>query len=138
MLLLSDTLKPPVPAAPLKVTVQVLELPAATVRGVQAREEREGCPVTASEKVTEAPLKLAVRIAEPAWTAVAVKVALEVPEATVTDAGTVTEEPLLLDSATVAPPEGAVPVRYTVQVLVAPGAIVPGAQAMLAKEVTWG
>ena len=56
MLLLSDTLVPPGPAGPLNVTVQALELPAATVRGEQINEERIDWPVTASEKLTEDPL----------------------------------------------------------------------------------
>lgn len=56
LLLPSDTLRPPAPAGPLKVTAQALELPAATVSGVQLNEASETCPVTASEKFTEVPL----------------------------------------------------------------------------------
>ena len=130
LLLLSDTLAPFCPAGPLKETVQALELPAATVSGVQSTEAREDCAVTASEKVTEEPPKLAVRTAEPAVPPVAVKFALVVPDAIVTDGGTDAEE-LLLDNATVTPPDGAVAVRNTVQVAVAPGAMVPGVQDML-------
>jgi hypothetical protein len=48
--------------------------------------------------------------------AVALKVAVVAPEATVTDAGTVSRA-LLLESVTVEPPEGAVCVKVTVQVL---------------------
>jgi len=130
LLLVSDTFAPLCPAGPLKETVQALELPAVTVSGAQMTDAREDCAVTASEKVTEAPPKLAVRMAEPAEPPVAVKVALDVPDATVTDGGTDAEE-LPLDNATVTPPEGAVAVRNTVQVVVAPGAMVPGMQAML-------
>jgi hypothetical protein len=61
-----------------------------------------------------------------------VKVALVVPDGTVTDAGTDAEE-LALDNATVTPPEGAVVDRNTVQVAVAPGAIDPGEQERLDK-----
>jgi len=130
LLLFRDTVTPPGPAAPLNETVHALELPAVTVSGVQTTEAREDCAVTASENVTEAPPKLAVNTAEPDELPVAVKFALVVPDAIVTDGGTDAEE-LLLDNATVAPPAGAVAVRNTVQVEVAPGAIVPGLQDML-------
>jgi len=132
LLLLSDTFVPPCPAGPLRETVHALVLPAVTESGLQINVESEDCPVTASEKLTEEPPKLAVRTAEPTEPAVAVKVALEVPDATMTDCGTDAEE-LLLDNATVAPPDGAVAVRNTVHVVEAPGAIVPGLQAMLAR-----
>jgi len=132
LLLLRDTVTPLCPAGPLKETVHALELPAVTVSGVQVTEASEDCAVTASEKLTEAPAKLAVRTAEPAEAPAALKVALVVPAATVTDGGTVAEE-LPLESATVTPPEGAVAVRNTVQVAVAPGAMVPGTQVMLER-----
>ena len=76
-----------------------------------------------------------MRTAEPAGPAVAVKAALEVPAATVTDAGTDAEDALLA-SITVAPPDGAVADRYTVQVVEAPGAIDAGVQDMLASVAT--
>jgi hypothetical protein len=71
-------------------------------------------------------------MADPAEDPAAVKVALVVPDATVTDAGTNAEE-LPLANATATPPEGAVVDRYMVQVAVAPGAIDPGMQDMLDK-----
>jgi hypothetical protein len=130
LLLVSDALAPLCPAGPLKETVQALELPAATVSGAHMTEASEDCAVTASEKVTEAPPKVAVRTAEPAEPPVAVKVTLDVPDATMTEGGTDAEE-LPLDNATVTPPEGAVAVRNTVQVVAAPGAMVAGVQARL-------
>jgi hypothetical protein len=132
LLLASDTFTPPCPAGPLKDTVQVLEVPTVRVSGVQVTEEREDWLVTASEKVTDEPAKLAVRIADPAEDPVAVKIALVVPDGTVTDAGTDAEE-LPLANATATPPEGAVVDRYIVQVAVAPGAIDPGMQDKLDK-----
>ncbi len=51
--------------------------------------------------------------------------AVEEPEATVTDAGTVKAE-LLSDRATAVPPEGALADKVTVQVLAPPEAIVVG------------
>jgi len=112
--------------------VHELELPAATVAGVQVTEESEDSPVTASENVTEEPPRLAVKTAEPVEFPVAVKFALDVPEGTVTDGGT-DADGLPLASVTVTPPEGAAAARNSVQPLVAPGAIVPGEQLRLAS-----
>ena len=110
-------------------------MPAVTVSGEQTTEDNEDWPVTASEKFTEVPAKLAVKTAEPADTAVAVNVALVAPDGTVTDAGTVAEL-LPLVSATVVL-DGAVVDRNTVQVAVAPGASDPGLQDKL-DSVTAG
>jgi hypothetical protein len=135
----SVTERPPDGAALLSVTTHVLEPPAVTVAGLQLRSERADCDVTASENVTEARLRLAVRIAEMvplAWPAVALKFALVDPDGTTTDAGTVTEE-LPLPRSTVAPPEGAAPVRDTVQMLEAPGATVPGVHVKAASAAVW-
>ena len=73
--------------------------------------------------------------AEPAVFPVAVNVALLVPDGTETEPGTEAAE--LLESATVTPPEGATALRNTVQVVVAPGAMVPGEQDRL-ESVTEG
>ena len=58
--------------------------------------------------------------------AVALKVAVEAPAKTVTEAGVVIAE-LLSETVTIAPPAGAACASVTVQVEMAPGAIVPGA-----------
>jgi hypothetical protein len=60
--------------------------------------------------------------------AVALKLALADPAATVRDAGTV-RELLLLASVRLKPPEGAIPVRVTVQALTALGPRLSGLQA---------
>ena len=60
--------------------------------------------------------------------AVALKVAVVAPAATVTDAGTVSKV-LLLASVTLAPPVGAAWLKVTVQVLAALGARLAGLQA---------
>jgi len=132
LLLLSETLTPPCPAAPLNNTVHALVLPAFTVSGAQTTEDSDDCPVTASEKVTEVPARLAVRTDEPADTAVAVNVALVAPDGIITEPGTVAAL-LPLESATVAPPDGAVVDRNTVHVALEPGASDPGLQDMLDK-----
>ena len=62
--------------------------------------------------------------------AVAVKVAVVAPAATVTEAGTVSEE-LLLASVTLEPPVGAVSVRVTVQ---APAVFCPRLVGLQANE----
>jgi len=66
-----------------------------------------------------------------------VKFALDVPAATVTDAGTEAAA-LLLESIATTPPEPAGAVRTTVQVVVAPGAIVPGLQVTFERFTTCG
>ena len=61
--------------------------------------------------------------------AVALKVAVVAPAATVTDAGTVSAEVLLLASVTIEPPVGAAWVSVRVQMLVALCPRLPGLQA---------
>lgn len=56
LLLLSVAVTPPTPAGPVMTIVQLLELPAATVAGVQLTEESVDCAATASVKVAEFPL----------------------------------------------------------------------------------
>ena len=73
--------------------------------------------------------------ADPAGPAVAVNVALEVPDCTLTVAGTDAEE-LLLDNVTVRPPGGATAVKKTVHVAFAPGATLGGVQEMLDRLTT--
>ena len=83
-----------------------------------------------SAKVLVAPFSLAVRVtvcAEETALAVAVKLALEAPAATVTEAGTVTAE-LLLARFTARPPLAAAAFSVTVQVSVAGPLIEPLAQ----------
>jgi hypothetical protein len=109
-------------AALVSDTVQVEAPPGLSVLGEQLRAERAAGAINPSEKVREPPLRLAVRVALVSaltLAAVAVKVALVDPAATVTEAGTLAEA-LLLDRLTLAPPPGAAAVSVTVQVL-APG-----------------
>ena len=69
---------------------------------------------------------------------VTVKVALVVPAATVTLAGTVATAMLLLESVTVAPPAGAPPVNVTVPVEELPPVTVAGLRATEDKDNTGG
>ncbi|NWF84226.1 MAG: hypothetical protein HXY18_10390 [Bryobacteraceae bacterium] len=115
----TDTVTPPVGAAPLRVTVQVLLAPEESVVGAQASVETDSGTISAMEAVWELPFSVAVTTAVEAAVmapAVAVNVALDEPAATVTDAGTDSSE-LLSDRETVAPPVGACFVNEMVHVL---------------------
>jgi len=118
--LLSDrvTAAPPVGAALLRVTVQVAEVLDVSEAGLQVRPEGTAFVSRLNEKVAVEPEREAVMIALPSVVmveAVAEKVAEVAPAATVTDAGTVNAA-LLSDRVTTAPPDGAAPLRLTVQV----------------------
>ena len=131
LLLLNATVTPAVPAKPVRDTVHALGLPAATVSGEQVTEASVACAETASENVTEPPLRPAVSTADPACTPVALKFALDDAAGTTTVGGTETAV-LPLDSDTVTA-EAAGAVRNTVQLLVALRAIVPGLHDRLAR-----
>ena len=111
------TTNPPVGAALVIVTVPVEAVPPVTAVGLNVSPERVGAvSARAAEALvpfTEAEM-LAVAFA-PTATVVTVKVAVVVPAATVTEAGTVAAA--LSDARlTVKPPTGALPVRVTVAV----------------------
>jgi hypothetical protein len=124
LLLASVTLEPPVGAVWDSVIVHVLTAPCPRLVGLQVTVEMSIDPDDARliVKVFEPPLRVAVTVA--LWllpmeaAAVALKVAVMAPAATVIDAGTVSEV-LLLARATLEPPVGAAWVRVTVQVLTA-------------------
>ena len=112
------TREPPVGAALLSVTVQVVEVLEVSVSGAQMRLVGTVFVTRLSEKVTEEPdsdavmtAVLLVVIVE----AVAVKLAEVAPAATVTEAGTVNAA-LLSDRETREPPVGAALLSVTVQV----------------------
>jgi hypothetical protein len=94
------TKRPDAGAAPLKATVQVVLAPEASVVGEQVRELNvtAACGPRVRVAVLEAPLSDAVRTAD--WLvetvpALAVKVEVEAPAATVTEVGTVRSVVLL-------------------------------------------
>ena len=122
LLLASVTLDPPVGAVCVSVTVQVLTALCPRLVGLQATLETSTgakrlivavCELVPSVAVTVALWLLAIVAA-----AVALKVAVVAPAATVTEAGTVSDA-LLLASVTLDPPVGAVCVSVTVHVLTA-------------------
>jgi hypothetical protein len=118
LLLVSVTAAPPAGAAPFKVTVPVDEVPPVTLVGLSVTLEGMGA-LTARFADFVVPLNTA-EILTVAFAAtgvvVIVNVALVVPAATVTLAGTVAAAVLLLVSVTAAPPAGAAPFKVTVTV----------------------
>ncbi len=140
LLLLSVAVTPPDATGPLMEIVQLLELPAGTLAGLQTTEESVDCGATTRVNVAEPPLYVAVRSAEPLEfdeVEPATKFTLADPAGTTTLELIATKK-LLLDSDTVAPLAGAGAVSDTVHVLLAPGAIVPGVQARLASAAGAG
>jgi hypothetical protein len=126
-----ETLIPPEGAVPLRATVQLLVAPGARLAGLHCREEMvmAAGAVRAIEACAELPLSPAVMVA--VWLvvavpALAVNVAVVDPALTLTDAEESVSRVLLLETETVAPPEGAAPLRVTVQLLVAPDARLAG------------
>jgi hypothetical protein len=129
--LLSDsvTVKPPLGAVSLSVTVQADVPGALTFAGIQDKALRTVAAFKLTEAVAVWPLQLAVTVA--VWSllnvpAVAVNVPLLDPVPIVMLAGTL-NRPRLLDKATVAAPVAAL-VRVTVQVALCPVTRVPGVQ----------
>ena len=113
---------PPVGAALLSVTVQVLEAFGPRLVGLHASEETTTDGDRVMVALAELPLYVAVTVA--LWSlaivpAVAVKVADREPAATVTDAGTVNAA-LLSEIAIAAPPAGAAFESVTVQTELVP------------------
>ena len=120
LLLDSPTTAPPMGAAAVNVTVPVAPAPPATLVGLVVTEDRLGAAgtgLTVSRAVRETPPRVPeIDSAVEAVTVfvVMLKVALVVPAATVTLAGTTATAVLALLRLTTAPPVGAPPVRVTV------------------------
>ena len=137
LLLVKLTAEPPVGAAPLNVTVQVLVPGPVNEAGLQARALTLKVTGATSEiaEVALAPLAVAVSVAVELVEivpAVAEKAAVAAPAAMLTEAGAVSSG-LLDEMVTVRPPVGAAALAVTVQVLMAPEVSEAGAQA---SEVT--
>jgi hypothetical protein len=127
LLLVSETVVPPVCAVPLIVTVQVADPGPVTAGGVQLRLATCSCDDTLSPVVVVLPFNPAVSVALTAVAvlpAEAVNVAKVCPAAISILEGTVAVG-LLLDSDTVVPPAGALPLIVTVHVAV-PGPVTVG------------
>jgi hypothetical protein len=122
LLLVSFTTTPPVGAAPVRVTVPVLDVPAVTDVGLSVTDDSAG-GLTVSTAVLLTPLYVAVIVTDVAVVTallVAVTVAVVAPAATVIEAGTVAAAVLLVVSVTTVTPFGAAPFRVIVPVLFAP------------------
>ncbi len=123
LLLIKATVAPPEGAAPLKVTVQVLEPGPVREAGLQARPLKVTVTGATSDiaELALPPLAVAVRVAV-ALAETVPAVATKEPEvaaaAMLSEAGAVSNA-LLLEIATVRPPAGAAALSVTVQVLVA-------------------
>src|SRR5207249_1259089 len=118
---------PPTGAAVPSVTVPVLPTPPFTAAGLTVTPTSGGFSVSVT--ILDAPTEVAVMLAcVTAVTAfvMTAKLAVVVPAATVTDAGTVAALRLLLVNATTAPPAGAAALSVTVPVLFAPPVSVAG------------
>jgi hypothetical protein len=116
------TAAPPLGAACDRVTVQVLDPFDARLVGLHTSDEMTTVVTRLTLAFAEVPSYVAVMVALPALeivVAVAWKLALVAPAATVTDAGTVNEL-LFSERATTAPPLGAARDSDTVQVADAP------------------
>ena len=119
----------------LSVTEHVLELPCATIAGLQLTDATLAEVRTLIGNVVTAPFMVALNIAVKSVTgvpAVAEKLTLLDPAGTRTLAGTLTA-PLSLFSETVRPPAGAFPVRVTTQLADDVVAMAPGEQLRLAS-----
>ena len=129
LLLCRETETPPVGAGPVRVTVPVEGLPPIKLVGLRLRIVRlRGAGVTVKVAVCVEPNEPVMITAVLALTAFVVraKLALVFPLATTTVAGVCAAPVLLLDSAIVAPPVGAGPLRVTVPVAPVPPATVVG------------
>jgi hypothetical protein len=112
---------PPVGATPLRVTVPVELAPPVTEAGFSVKPVRVGGS-SVTVVVTEVPPQVAIIVedfSEAVPTVETAKLAELWPERILTLTGTFTPARLLLRS-TVAPPEGALPLRLTVPVTDAP------------------
>lgn len=139
LLLVKATAAPPVAAAVLNVTVQVLVPAPVNDAGLQVRLLTVTGAFIATVELALAPLAVAVTVPEQSLEivpAVAEKAAVVAPAATVTEVGAV-RRVLLDESATGSPPAGAAVLVVTVQVLTAPDVSDAGAQAN-AVTVTGG
>lgn len=135
LVLFTVAVAPPAATGPVMEIVQLLELPAATLAGLQTNEESVDCAATARLNVVVFPLYVAVRTDEPvAFEELdpTTKFVLVAPAAITTGELTLTTK-LLLDIATLAPPAGAGPVKDTVHVPLPPAAIVAGEHERPAK-----
>jgi hypothetical protein len=101
-----STVLPPGGAALLRVTVPVAEVPPGMLAGLTLTDERPAM-VTVSDAVLVIVKYFAERVAEPAATAVAVKVAEVAPAGTLTEEGTVATDVAELVRVTLAPAGGA-------------------------------
>jgi len=121
------TVWPPVGAAPVRVTVPVLELPPATDVGDKLSALKPGVTVSVACWVSPPTAAVIVQLnCDVYGWVVTVKVAVVAPDATVTLLGTVTYAVSELDRETDNPPVGAAAVRVTVPVLVFPPTTVEG------------
>jgi hypothetical protein len=116
------TAAPPLGAAWVRVTVQVLDAFGPRLVGLQTSDETRTDTARLTVAFAAVPSYVAVRVALPELeivAAVAWKLVLVAPAATVTDAGT-GKEVLLSERVTIAPPVGAARDSDTVQVVAAP------------------
>jgi hypothetical protein len=122
LLLDKVTAVPPVGAIPESVTVPVEAVPPVTEVGFKLKELKDG-GATVKVAVLDALANVAVivtEVEEETARLVTVKVAVVLPAATVTEAGTVAADVLLLDKVTTDPPVGAAPDRVIVPADVVP------------------
>ena len=118
--------------------MQIATAPEVRASGVQCSAEIAAGPASVSAVETEAPLRVAVRTADPSAEiapALAVKLAAIEPAGMATEAGTVTTA-LLLESATETPPGGAGAGRASQQSAVAPKERAVGVQ--LSDDIVTG
>ena len=130
LLLDNATVIPPIGAALLSVAVPVDELPPITLAGLRVTEARPSTAagVTVKVAVCVEPNEPLIVTAVFALTALVVmaKVAFVFPLRTTMLAGVCTAAVLLLDSVTMAPPDGAGPLRVRVPVAPVPPTTVVG------------
>ena len=122
------TVKPPVGAGPVILTVPVEELPLTTLVGLSVTLNGDGA-FTATVVETDAPLAAAVSVATvllDTGTPITVNATVVAPAATVTLAG-VEIGPLLL-KVTVSPPAGATLLMVSLPAVDPPGAMLVGLQ----------
>src|SRR6185503_496528 len=128
LLLERATCAPPAGAGPLRLTVPTELAPPVRVAGASESEPTTGGWMVSAAVCVVPPKEAEIVTGVAAATALVVtgKVAVLVPAATVTLAGTLAA-PLLLASATCAPPEGAGPLNVTVATEAVPPVTFAGA-----------